>query len=658
VKVIPSSRDRTITALSIFSMLVLAILICIGMGFLNQVSQPLVASDGVLNVNTDDLDDHLYLLGGDWTITENQAGSQIKLILNLETDQHYGLYIRSLVSGNILGVSVNGTQIPDAISNRSFIIDLDYENDRSSYVIAVEIADKQQFQKTLGVFLGTESMIQDAWNAIMIQRLLVVGYCLAIIFSSFILYINKKTEKYLLVLALLMLFTVLKILGYAFNLFENIPIFGFVFGDQLIFVNNPGFSYFINQSISVLIVTHLRCGVFEQFVSVKIGKIKYVYFVDLFVVLMGFILMFLPSVTPDFLIIFIYIIAFAFEAWAFSQWSSKYTHFAWIFVLAWSLTVSMYLFNQAMSLGFLPMGVFTGLVSFPTYHNIIYTFAFLFVTNTIYSSKFQQADILSAELSQYSFTLENTVKERTEELKKSLEQLELTLKQKNSFIQVVAHNIKTPLFTISGSAEMTKVELARDQEKAGKNLDTIIDNISYVNKMIEKLMLISRLESGAIKLIPSTFDLCQLLNSIQDSTNLMAIEHDVSLINEYPKAPVNITADEFFLRQAIQNIVDNAIESCDVNGRVELTFDIGEEFINIFIRDNGSGISPNELENIFAPNYSKNKNKALSTGMGLSIAQRIVELHHGQIKVDSVINQGSVFQIILPIDPPMTFSEP
>jgi signal transduction histidine kinase len=138
-----------------------------------------------------------------------------------------------------------------------------------------------------------------------------------------------------------------------------------------------------------------------------------------------------------------------------------------------------------------------------------------------------------------------------------------------------------------------------------------------------------------------------LIDNTVDFLNSHFLSHDIEVIRDYPNHDdVVVHADANRLRQALLNILLNAVEAIDKDGQLRISLRKKEEDkVNIIIEDNGPGISPKDIRHIFDPFYTT---KDHGSGLGLSITQRIIHDHNGKIFVKSEINKGTIFILELP----------
>ncbi len=224
---------------------------------------------------------------------------------------------------------------------------------------------------------------------------------------------------------------------------------------------------------------------------------------------------------------------------------------------------------------------------------------------------------------------------------------ELQEKMRREFSANVSHELKTPLTTISGFAEIMKngvADINDTKELAGN----IYDEAQRLIKLVEDIIHLSSLDAKAKVHEHEEIDLKKLTNEIFDHQNPSADKKKISLEVD---GEAKIIGSYSVLEEMINNLVDNAIKYGNEGGYVKVILKEDERNTYISVEDNGIGIPADSKDRIFERFYrvDKSRSKELGgTGLGLSIVKHAVLYHDGEITVDSDIKKGTTFKIILP----------
>lgn len=217
------------------------------------------------------------------------------------------------------------------------------------------------------------------------------------------------------------------------------------------------------------------------------------------------------------------------------------------------------------------------------------------------------------------------------------------------FISDVSHDLKTPITTINVSLYLLRQRF--DPERQNQHFDQIDNQISRLKKLIQDFLTLSRLDKTTLVTL-QTVDLNWLLKRVSDSMVSLAQRKQIQLKLETIPESVHVKADETNLERALVNLVENAITYTPDGGKVRLGLRTTPQQAIITIQDTGIGIAPDDLPHIFNRFYRADpaRNTATGgTGLGLSIVKKIVELHHGRIDVQTELQKGSTFRLILPV---------
>ncbi len=247
-------------------------------------------------------------------------------------------------------------------------------------------------------------------------------------------------------------------------------------------------------------------------------------------------------------------------------------------------------------------------------------------------------------------TLEQRVADRTRELSEANQRLQDLDRAKDLFISNVNHELRTPLANIK--LYLSLLERGKP-EKHGEYLQTLRREQARLEKMIEDLLDLSRLDLGVTRIKPMPTQLDQLLRPlVADRVNL-AIEHGLSLDYEAPADLPLALADPERLAEVVTNLVTNAINYTPRGGNVTVRLaapPTDEPWVTITVADTGPGITPGDLPHLFERFYRGEAGRQASapgTGLGLAISKEIVERLGGHITAESVPDQGAAFTVRL-----------
>jgi len=214
----------------------------------------------------------------------------------------------------------------------------------------------------------------------------------------------------------------------------------------------------------------------------------------------------------------------------------------------------------------------------------------------------------------------------------------------------IAHELKTPLAIIRGEAEVV-LKKERDKEEYKKVISGSLEETRRMLKIIEDLLLLTRVNyrSGDLQLSP--LDLSQFVIVLYEKAKILAAQKNITVNMRIPPATAFVNADEQTLRRLFLNLIDNAIKYTSPGGRMDIVSRFEGERVKISIADTGIGIEQENLPMLFDKFFrieGKTKDTGPSSGLGLSIAQSIAKLHQGEITVSSQVGKGTVFTIDLP----------
>jgi signal transduction histidine kinase len=214
----------------------------------------------------------------------------------------------------------------------------------------------------------------------------------------------------------------------------------------------------------------------------------------------------------------------------------------------------------------------------------------------------------------------------------------------------VAHDLRTPLSRLHGIAELA-LQPGADPSIAREALADCVEESERVLSMLNTLMDIAEAEAGTMKLHREPVDLCQLAREIIDLYQYVAEEKKITIQTNFPNAPVLVPVDQTRLRQALANLLDNAIKYTHDDGQITITVRAEGNLAMIIFKDTGMGIPAEEQDKIWSRLYRGDKSRSQrGLGLGLSLVKAIVEAHGGKVTVFSISERGSEFTVQLPLN--------
>ncbi|MDO5044161.1 MAG: ATP-binding protein [Coriobacteriia bacterium] len=214
----------------------------------------------------------------------------------------------------------------------------------------------------------------------------------------------------------------------------------------------------------------------------------------------------------------------------------------------------------------------------------------------------------------------------------------------------VAHELRTPLMAIQSTVEAIQDGvLPADEER----LAVIGGETRRLSRLVDALLQLSRLENKDSKFNFVRYDLIDLVNSIVIAHEAMARENGLSLefINKTQKSSLMVEIDPDKIRQAIVNLLSNALRYTDLGGVITLSVGESRRSVSISVSDTGIGIEKSQLDSVFGRFWraeSSRDRAAGGLGVGLAVTKEVVERHHGTIRVESELGVGTSFTVIIP----------
>ena len=228
---------------------------------------------------------------------------------------------------------------------------------------------------------------------------------------------------------------------------------------------------------------------------------------------------------------------------------------------------------------------------------------------------------------------------------------------KSQLLSIVSHELRTPLASIKGFATTLLREDVEWDEASRREFLTIIDQESdRLSELIGNLLDMSRIEAGTLRVEPERIDLRPI---IQETAAAFQRMTSLPIVLQIPPALPMLLADPRRIRQVLRNLIENAIKYSPDGGTITISVTSTADHLWVSVSDQGIGIEPEKLPNIFGRFYQIDTSptrRVGGIGLGLSICKAIVEAHHGQIWAESQPGVGSTFHFTLPLLPSLPSS--
>jgi signal transduction histidine kinase len=234
---------------------------------------------------------------------------------------------------------------------------------------------------------------------------------------------------------------------------------------------------------------------------------------------------------------------------------------------------------------------------------------------------------------------------------KTLSPIQKMIEDQKRFISDASHELRTPITAMKSLFEVTLRDKKLDLKEAKNVINTGIDQADRLQKLSDSLLEISRLENNSQKINFETLDFSKIITDSIKQIEPKAKAKKIKLVSKIE--PSKISGDHHRLIELFVIFIDNAIKYSPQNTTIKIISQTKKNQIITKIIDQGIGISEVDLPHIFDRFYqsdlARTKTNESGYGLGLSIAQKIIQLHHGQVKVKSEIDHGTTFTISLPL---------
>lgn len=229
-----------------------------------------------------------------------------------------------------------------------------------------------------------------------------------------------------------------------------------------------------------------------------------------------------------------------------------------------------------------------------------------------------------------------------------LARIEELFRVQQRFVADVSHELRSPLTAVRGNMDLLRRGAAADPEAREEGLAAIDSEVARMSRMVSDLLMLAQADAG-VPIAKDKVEMDTLLLDVYRQARMSADGVKVSLGAE---DQATILGDRDRLKQALLNLVGNAINYTPSGGEVKLSLQKDKEWVRIAVNDTGIGIAPEHIPHLFDRFYRADKARARAAGgagLGLAIAKSVVDAHNGKITVDSKVGRGTTFTIWLPL---------
>jgi two-component system phosphate regulon sensor histidine kinase PhoR len=231
-------------------------------------------------------------------------------------------------------------------------------------------------------------------------------------------------------------------------------------------------------------------------------------------------------------------------------------------------------------------------------------------------------------------------------------QQKLAEEMRDQFVDTATHELRTPLANIKAYAETLALADVIDVEQQKQFLNTINSEASRLARFVDDLLSVSSMELGSLSLNKQVTDLGRMFNEVLTKIRPQTLEKDLTLEVVLPEKLPEPVLDKDKIATVLVNLLGNAVKYTPEGGRVTFRVNITDQHVEVSVEDTGVGIAESEVAKVFDKFFRSSDprvQKETGTGLGLALSQEVVRLHGGRISVESEIDKGSTFSVVLPL---------
>jgi len=233
------------------------------------------------------------------------------------------------------------------------------------------------------------------------------------------------------------------------------------------------------------------------------------------------------------------------------------------------------------------------------------------------------------------------------EIREAEEALKQAISARDEVLAVVSHDLRNPVGTIAAAAELV-ADVPLSQERRNEHLHTIRRAADRVNRLIQSLLDVAKIEAGKITLELSFEEINELVNDAVTQAGWLAEQEGVQLLFEEEETSSRVHVDRNKMLQVLSNLIENALKYTPEGGRVTVSAKREGDNVLIVVADTGVGIEPQVLNNLFDRFWQGHRKDGKGSGLGLTIVKGILQAHGTTANVRTEVGEGSSFEFTLP----------
>ena len=489
--------------------------------------------------------------------------------------------------------------------------------------IVIKAGSKEVMTNSVRCLIGDGSSIQKNMNTAYALTLILAGMYVAIIINCLSLFLRKRTESYLLYM---MLFTIS--VACTGILYSNLPIPNFPLRNVL----HMGYLHAASEIFSLMLYVKLfRISILDRFGRWYPIWLLGASFVALFVINRFFSPLRIFFLELFFFCSLIIIVVSFFKGRLYAN----------LILVGSAASWGLNIYDNCVNYGLAQPTLLMYYCHMPAVYYLIQAFFCMIIVNAIFSQKFKEAETLFFEVEQANQKLDEKVKQRTIELEKANSQLIQEQQEKHAMMTNLFHDLRSPVFCALGYTDIIKEKYP----ESSRETTVLKRQLEHLSHLTEELFLMAKLEEKQITFALQPVDMYRMCMVLIEELKpeIDANGKDISLAGE----TALVTGDGFRLRQAVENILMNAIIHTPRGTAIRIWVKRERDQVLVIIDDNGPGIPANSKAHLFDRYYTFSQGKK-GSGLGLPIALEIVRAHNGSIDVESELDKGSRFTIYLP----------